>query len=167
MTLLELVTVLLIVAILAVLLLPLFGHLRSRAEFTSCTGNLKGLYVAASNYTTAAGHWPQISTKNVGKPEYALAWYEALKPYGIGWSNWVCPSAQRHLKNPDLTDPKKARIDYHATPFDKNPTTPLKWANQPWFAENGNFHGDGPLMIFAGGEVKSLQQHLRDVGFKK
>lgn len=161
---LELATVIVIIAILAVLVIPIVAHLRGRAEVTSCTGNLKGLYVAAANYTTDAKQWPQIDTRQVRKTEYAIAWYEALKPYGIDWINWVCPTAQRSLNNPDLTKPKNARIDYHATPFDPHPQTPYKWAGQPWFIETGNFHGEGPLMIFTGSAVKSLRQHLRDAG---
>jgi prepilin-type N-terminal cleavage/methylation domain-containing protein len=165
-TLMELMTVLVIIAILMVLILPIVGHLRQRAEVTSCTGNIKGLYVAAANYVTDAGHWPQIDTKFFGKPEFAKAWQEVLAPYGIGRINWVCPTAQRMLNNPDLTKPENARIDYHATPFDIQPQTPYRWATQPWFIEAGDFHGEGPLIIFAGGTVKSLRQHLRDTGFK-
>jgi prepilin-type N-terminal cleavage/methylation domain-containing protein len=166
-TLMELMTVLVIISILAVLLLPLVGYLRQRSEITGCTQNIKGLHVAAANYVTAAGHWPQMDTKLIGKPSHAQAWYEALRPYGIGPKNWVCPSAQRMLNNPDVTNPKNARVDYHATPFDKEPQTPYKWPTQPWFAEAGDFHGDGPLLIFSAGQVKSLRQHLRDTGFKK
>ena len=164
-TLLELATVLVIVAILAVLLLPLVGHMRGRAEVTGCIGNLKGLHVAAANYVSDAKQWPQIDRKLFGKPEYAKAWQEALGRYGVGTINWVCPSAQRQLNNPDLT--KSPRIDYHATPFDPEPQTPYKWATQPWFIEAGNFHGEGPMIIFCGGNVKSLNQHLRDTGVKK
>lgn len=155
-------TVLVIISILVVLLYPLTGAIRQRAEFTGCTANLKGLHVAASNYVTDAKQWPQINTKNVGKPEYALEWRAVLKPYGIAPVNFVCPSAQRLLNNPDLHNPKTARIDYHATPFDPSPQTPYRWATQPWFIEVGDFHGEGPLLIFSAGQVKSLRQHLKD-----
>lgn len=164
MTLMEVMTVLVIIAILAILLLPLVGHMRQRAEVTGCTANLKGLYVATSTYVTDAGRWPQVDRKLVGKPEYAQVWYELLKNYGIGQLNWVCPSAQRMLNNPDLSKPDNARVDYHATPFDDQPQTPYKWSGQPWFLEAGNFHGEGPLMIFASGTVRNLYQHLRDTG---
>jgi prepilin-type N-terminal cleavage/methylation domain-containing protein len=165
-TLMELMTVLVIISILAVLMMPLVGHLRQRAELASCTQNIKGLHVAAANYVNDAKHWPQVDTKKVGKPEFAKAWYEAFDQYGIGPINWVCPSAQRMMNNPDLTKPGGARIDYHATPFDREPNTPYKWPTQPWFVEVGDFHGDGPLIIFCNGQVKSLRQQLRDTTVK-
>lgn len=166
-TLLELATVIVIIAILAMMVAPVASYLKLRAELTSCTGNMKGLHVASANYVTDAKHWPQIDTKLIGKPEFALAWYDALRPYGIGPINWVCPSAQRLQNSPDLSNPKKARVDYHATPFDTQPQTPYKWPTQPWFVEVGDFHGDGPLIIFCNGNTKSLRQHLRDTGFGK
>jgi prepilin-type N-terminal cleavage/methylation domain-containing protein len=166
-TLLELMTVLVIISILAVLMMPIVGHMRQRAEIASCTQNIKGLHGAAANYVTDAKHWPQIETKNVGKPEYARAWYEAFAQYGIGPINWVCPSAQRLLNNPDLTKPQSARVDYNATPFDAEPQTPYKWPTQPWFVEVGDFHGDGPLIMFCNGQVTPLRQYLRDNGVKR
>ena len=78
-----------------------------------------------------------------------------------------CPSAQRALNNPDVTKPKFARIDYQCTPFDAEPMTPYKWPTQPWFAETGDFHGEGPLMIFCKGNVSSLKQFLRENGTGK
>lgn len=166
-TLLEMMTVLVIISILAVLIMPLIGHMRQRADYASCTQNLKGLHVAAANYVTDAKHWPQMNTKLTGKSELALVWYEIFRPYGIGPINWVCPSAQRGLNNPDLTKPKNARIDYQSTPFDAEPMTPYKWPTQPWFAETGDFHGDGPLMIFSKGNVSSLKQFVRENGVGK
>src|SRR5688572_15122859 len=94
-TMMELMTVIVIIAILGVLIMPMVGLIRQRVEVTGCTSNIKGLHVAAANYVTDAHHWPQIDTRQIGKPSYATAWYEALRPYGIGPINWVCPSAQR------------------------------------------------------------------------
>ena len=166
-TLMEMMTVLVIISILAVLMLPLISHLRQRADHASCTQNLKGLHVAAANYVTDAKHWPQMDTKLTGKPELAVIWQEIFRPYGIAPINWVCPSAQRSLGNPDVTKPKFARIDYQSTPFNAEPMTPYKWPTQPWFAETGDFHGDGPLMIFCKGNVSSLKQFVRDHGTRK
>ena len=166
-TLLEMMTVLVIISILAVMLLPLVNHLRQRADHASCTQNLKGLYVAAANYVNDAKHWPQMDRKLLGTPELAVQWQEIFRPYGIAPINWVCPSAQRALLNPDVTKPKFARIDYQSTPFDAEPMTPYKWPTQPWFVETGDFHGDGPLMIFCKGNVSSLKQFVRENGTGK
>ena len=56
-TLLEMMIVLTIVAILATLLLPVYGHLRERAQKAQCMANLRSLYVATDSISsaTAAG----------------------------------------------------------------------------------------------------------------
>ena len=161
-TLMELMTVVVVVSVLAAMFLPLMDHFRQKSEVVVCTQNLKGLHVAGANYVNEFEHWPQMNNKLVGKPEFARAWHDAFAPYGIAPVNWACPSVQRMMKNPDLTKPDGARVDYHATPFDQERMTPYKWPTQPWFVEVADFHGDGPLIIFCTGQVKSLKQFLRD-----
>jgi prepilin-type N-terminal cleavage/methylation domain-containing protein len=161
-TLLELMTVLVIIAILVTMLMPVFGSLKGKAELQSCVGNLKGLYTAASSYVQDQGHWPQIETKDVQRKDYARAWREAFRPYGIGPINWVCPTVQRQLRNPDIVKDSDARIDYLATPFDAGPRTPYKWPTHPWFMERGDVHGDGQLIIFTNSEVRTLKEVFRN-----
>jgi len=155
-------TVIVIVAILMTMLAPAFRSLQGKAEMQSCVGNLKGLYAAASGYVQDQGHWPQIDTKDVQRPAYAEAWIAAFRPYGIAPVNWVCPTVQRQLGNPDITKPGAARVDYIATPFDSGPRTPFKWPTHPWFLERGDVHGDGQLVIFTNTEVKSLKEIVRN-----
>lgn len=157
-TLLEMMTVVVIVFILATMLLPAVRGLQGRAERQNCTGNLKSLYAAAAAYVQDQGHWPQIETKDVHRPEYARAWVAAFQPYGLGPENWICPSVQRLMHGPDFKNPSTARIDYLATPFDAGPRTPFKWPTHPWFVERGDVHGDGQLVIFTNSEVRSLKE---------
>lgn len=161
-TLLELLTVVVIAFILLTMLLPVFQRLQGKAERQNCVGNLKSLYVAASSYVQDQGHWPQIETKNIQRSGYALAWIEAFKPYGIAPVNWLCPTVQRQLRDPDYMKPANARVDYLATPFDSGPRTPFKWPTQPWFVERGDVHGDGQLVIFTNAEVKSLKEIINN-----
>src|SRR5262245_4539541 len=77
-TLLELLTVVIIIAILSVLVLPAIGLYRARTERLGCVTNMKGLYVAAANYTTDNQHWPQIPLTKSGSKEQARAWHAAL-----------------------------------------------------------------------------------------
>jgi type II secretory pathway pseudopilin PulG len=161
----ELLTVIVIIAILAVLITPAIGLYRGRSERLGCTTNLRSLYVAVSSYTTDNQHWPQI--KNSGdKKAKTEAWYETLKPYGISWVNWVCPSVQRQANNPDFTDPKHHRLDYFATPFDDKPRTPYRWATQPWFIERGDVHGSGNLMVFRDGSIEDMKSVARRVSMQ-
>ena len=165
-TLLELMTVFVVIAILVAMLLPAFDHLKSRAERAACMNNLKSLYVSADAYLQSQGHWPQIPANLIqgDSKEYARLWHEALQPYGLSPKNWICPSVQRTTKNPDYLKPENLRVDYIATPFDDNPIIPRKYPTHPWFAERGDVHGDGNLVVFTNGQIKSLSEIVRDSG---
>src|SRR4051812_25585309 len=95
-TILELVTVLIIICILAVLLYPVVGWYSERARRLSCTQNLKGLYAATSSYLNSnSGVWPQIKFNSQQPQDYARGWYDVLHPYGLAWVNLICPSVQK------------------------------------------------------------------------
>lgn len=160
-TILEVATVIVIIAILSVMAAQAYSSLRGKAERASCVNNLTGLYAAASAYVTDQGQWPQISTRDVHQPAYAEAWIAALSPYGISGKNWICNSVQYALKGHDYA--AYPRVDYLAMPFGPEPRAAYQWANQPWFVERGDMHGDGNLMVFTSGQVKSLQDFRRDV----
>ncbi len=157
---------LVVVGILVTMLIPAFEQLKSRAERAGCVNNLKSLYVAANGYLQDQGHWPQISPTLIkGDPqEYARLWQSAFQGYGIAPKNWICPSVQRTLRNPDLTLPENRRVDYIATPFDDNPVSPRKFPTHPWFVERGDVHGDGNLVVFTNSQIKSLAEITRDAG---
>ncbi len=111
-TLLELLIVLAIIGILATLLIPVYGHLRERAQKVQCMANLHSLYVGTDLYVQRNGSWPQIFLKNYGTPEdYANAWVAALDPFGIERTTWICPTIQEMLHGPDYNDPANARLD--------------------------------------------------------
>jgi type II secretory pathway pseudopilin PulG len=158
-TLLELLTVVIIIGILAMLLIPVISTMRSRAQRVQCTANLRNLYVAASVYVQQNGSWPQIaiSDSDTAEQEYANAWIAALAPFGPTQQSWICPTIQGLLGNPDLSSPENVRIDYVAMTFDDKPTTPYQWPRQPWFAEAGDVHGHGNLIVFADGSISDLK----------
>ena len=158
----ELATVIVIIGILIAMVLPGFAYLRGRAERGKCVANLKNLYVGATLYIQEQGHWPQVDTALFQKPAFAEAWQRALEKYSISPINWVCPTVQRELGNPDLFNPASRRIDYYASPFGDERNLPYKWPRQPWFTERADMHGDGQMIIFANGNVKSLSEVLRD-----
>jgi prepilin-type N-terminal cleavage/methylation domain-containing protein len=164
-TLLELATVLLVIGILVVMLIPGFSSMKSRAERSVCSNNLANLYFGANSFVQEQGHWPQIPTK-LQSPAYAKNWLDALSPYGLSKKNWICPSVQRQLHDPDYLKEGSTRIDYFATPFDESHLSPYKWPTQPWFVERGNVHGDGNLVIFTNGKTQSLSEITRDPRFK-
>lgn len=165
-TLLEILSVIIIVVILATMLIPITTTFRARAQKAACTMNLRNLYVAASGYLEQQGHWPQIPTKNMKDPSYTQAWVEALQPFGIGRENWICPTIQSQMKSPDFTKRENYRLDYIPMPFDDRPTSPRKYPTHPWFVERGDVHGDGNLLIFTNGEVHSVKDVLTDSRFQ-
>ena len=162
-TILELAFVILIIAILLTMLVAISDSVRARAEKASCMANLRGLYSGASSYVTDQGHWPQINPLLVRdeSKQYARLWIDSLSPYGFSQVNWICPSQQRALGSPDLTEKNYARVDYNATPFDDRPYTAYLWPTQPWFVEHAAAHDGGPLLIYTNGQVVTLSQALR------
>lgn len=158
-TLLELAVVIGIIAILAVLSVPVISKLRSRAQRVQCAANLKSLAVSANLYLQQNNDiWPQIPIADgQASEDYANAWFTALEPFGITRKTWICPTMQSDMGSPDYSTSDTARIDYFTTPFDDKPGTSHKWARQPWFIERGDVHGNGNLMIFADGSISDLK----------
>ena len=157
---LELLIAIVIIVILATLMVPLISTLRARAQRAQCTANLKSLYVAAELFVQRNGSWPQIrmaSGDGTSSQDFARSWIDALTPFGISQKNWICPTIQDLLHNPDLSQPGNLRLDYMPMPFDDKPTTPHQWPRQPWFVETGDMHGNGNLIIFTDGSISDLK----------
>ncbi len=163
-TLLELSFVVLVIAILLMMIVGITDSMRARAEKSKCMGNLRGLYSGAACYVMDQGHWPQISPSLLAgdSKDYANLWIQALSPYGLSQQNWICPTQQRSLGDPDLTKKEAARVDYNATPFDDRPHTPYLWPTQPWFVEHAAEHDGGPLLIYTSGRVVTLEEAVRN-----
>ncbi len=158
----ELMTVMVIISMLLCLTFPAFSYMKGRAERAKCVSNLHSLYAAGAAYLTDHGSWPQISTDDIDAPEYAQSWIEAFAPYKISRLNWICATIQREIGNPPYDDNTHARVDYFASPFDDKPTSPTQWPNHPWFIERGDMHGDGNMIIFTNGSVKTMNEAKKD-----
>ena len=167
MTLLELLTVLVVIAILVAMLLPAVANMASRMDRAKCTMNLKALYIGTEFYLQDRKQWPQIDPKlsgNKDSDEHARQWMTALEPYKVSKESWHCPTVQKTMLGDQHADKTpKERIDYFPTPFDDKEITPHRWAEQPWFIERGAMHGEGNLMIFPDGSVKTLDEYITKV----
>jgi prepilin-type N-terminal cleavage/methylation domain-containing protein len=159
-TLIELLIVLGIIAIVVGLTFPALSALRSRAQRIQCSANLRSIYLATELYVQQNGSWPQIGTDD--EDDFGNGWIAALKPFGVSEKTWICPTSQNQLGNPDLSNPQNIRVDYVATPFDDKPTTPHEWPTQPWFAETGNVHGHGNLIVFTDGSISDLNTVVKN-----
>ncbi len=152
-------TAIVIIVIFVAIALGVVGNLRGRARRAQCMANLRQLHIATQQYIEQNGSWPQIRRNDHPDPvDYANTWIDALSPFGVPRSTWICPSVQELLHSPDYAAPENARIDYIAMPFDEKPLTPHQWPTQPWFVEVGNVHGSGNLMIFPDGSVHDLNE---------
>jgi len=159
----ELMTVVVVISILTVMVLGVTANIRARADQSRCVINLKNLYAAASVHIQQYESWPQIDSKLIqgNDDKYAQAWIDALKPCGLSYVNWLCPTIQREMGDPDMTDPKNVRVDYIANPFDSRPVAPYEYSTQPWFAERGNLHGEGNLVILTNGQILPLNEIIK------
>jgi type II secretory pathway pseudopilin PulG len=158
-TLLELLVVLGIVAVVVAISFPLSSQLQSHAQRVQCSANLRSLYIATELSVQQNGSWPQIDEgddDDDASADFGIGWIGALKEFGVSEKTWICPTVQNLLGNPDISKPENARVDYVATPFDDKPTTPHEWPRQPWFAEVGNVHRHGNLIIFTDGSISDL-----------
>jgi type II secretory pathway pseudopilin PulG len=154
----ELLTSMLVIAILTLLMIPAYQEVRNRLDAAACTNNLRQLYTGANAYIQDYGHWPQISPGLLQAPNdaYDQAWIAAFMPFGIDRGTWICPTMERDLGGPDYTQRANYRSDYAVMPFDSKRLTPFTWPTAPWFVERGNVHGSGNLMIQANGSVVPL-----------
>lgn len=166
-TVLELMTVLVIVFILTILAIPSFRGIQAKAERASCVSNLKSLFVAASSYVQDHKQWPQIDPALLRSSEkaYFSEWVAALKPYGVEHKSWICPTIQRAFGKPDYTDDDYYRTDYAVSIFDDREFAPREYATQPWFLERADAHGNGNLLIYGDGSIEELNDvRNRDSG---
>ena len=160
-TLLELMTVLVIISILIVIVAPAFGYLQQRARKVNCIANLRSLHVATNSYVQDYQHWPQLAHPKSGDTAAAKAWIDILQPYGLAQINWICPSIQQALGSPDFSDPANIRVDYFATPFNAKATAPFQQARQPWYIEAADIHGNGQEILFSDGHIEEAGDVMR------
>lgn len=161
-TLLELMTVIVVIGILVAMLMPVVSGMASRMERAKCTANLLAVYVGTESYLQDQKHWPQINAglaASSTSEEYARLWIAALQPYKVSKESWHCPAVEKAMEAARKPNEKpQDRIDYFPTPFDDKEITPHRWSTQPWFIERGAVHGEGNLMIFPDGSIHSLDE---------
>jgi prepilin-type N-terminal cleavage/methylation domain-containing protein len=159
-TLVEMVLVIVLIALLAALLAPLSGTVRAKAQGARCAGNLRSLHAALGAYVSERGHWPQ-QPPELKKLEVQKWWVEELRPFGMTQEAWTCPALEKTLAERNVAENDRPFTHYMITQFDNNQFTPYRWATQPWAIEIGDVHGDGNLLIFPDGSIRSLKSIYR------
>lgn len=104
-TLVELLTVIAIIGILAALLLAVISHAKGRAQRVQCANNLRQQGIALHVFLADNHGYPMVyANKNDGFPDHDRSWIAQLELVGFGISQpktnyfkkeiWLCPSAQ-------------------------------------------------------------------------
>ncbi len=150
-----------IVAILITMTFPVISYVRNRVEKAGCISNLRNLHTAMAGHLQDHKRWPQIPVDENDLEQSAQAWIDTLEPYGLSHKNWICPTSQRKT-GVNYDDLENFRVDYRASYYDPHPTSPYRWATQPWFMETGSNHGNGNLMIFQDGTIQELNDLRRE-----
>jgi len=153
-TLIEMMTVIFLLAILMVLLFPAMKSMMPRAQEVVCMSHLRNLWLGFAPCTTDGTGWPQVPPEiQIGSRAEQLWWLETSSNlFHIPLNNWRCPTVKSQFGVPNATN-SIPLIDYMPTLFDAKPMTPNKWPNMPWFMEISNVHGKGNLMVRPDGAI--------------
>lgn len=164
-TLIELIAIISILGILASLLFVGYQKNINRFEKPACVANLTGLYRVLLNYQTDNdGRWPQLPANiAMGSVEEQDFWISTCKAYDFNEKNWRCPTAQRLMRSKS-DEVHVSKIHYLPTLFDsdKNRMSPMEWRH-PWAVEIGDMHGEGNLMIFSNGKIRTYKEVYESV----
>ena len=159
-TLLEVLAVSLIVAILIVAMAPHIGNYLERAREVRCAANMRSIITALAIYLQDHDNiWPQAPPIEEEKMWEAF-WIETLRPYDITARTWQCPSLWPQTgRNPEMP-----QVHYVPMVFTAEPGIAYRWATQPWLIERAAGHGQGPLIGFPDGSIKSFNKILAEQG---
>jgi hypothetical protein len=63
-----------------------------------------------------------------------------------------------------MPDEQRPQVHYIPTMFTSEPDIANRWATQPWLIERSDAHGQGPLICFPDGSVKSAGRVVAEIG---
>jgi type II secretory pathway pseudopilin PulG len=157
-TLLEALVAVVLVAILAALLIPNSQGIVLKAQEAVCKSHMRSIHVALANYLQDHRDvWPQGPYPK-DKVAWETFWLATLKPYDISENTWQCPTLKRALTDEGYL------LHYAPSMFDATPGIARRWPRQPWLIERFGIHGQGPLICFPDGSIKTMQRILAEQG---
>lgn len=157
-TLIELLAVIAVIATLMALAIPNLSSLANKFQEVRCTSHMKAITQGLYNYLEDNKNiWPQGPPPNAGLP-WENFWLGALQPYGIDPATWRCPG----IPVRDTAD--SPRVHYTPTLFPPVPGIAKRWTSHPWLIERGDGHGQGSLIAYPDGSVKSYHKVLAELG---
>lgn len=157
-TILELLAIAAILGILAALIIPNYQGIVLKAQEAVCKSHMRSIHVALANYLQDHQDvWPQGPYPKE-KVAWETFWLATLKPYDISENTWQCPTLKRALTDEGY------QLHYAPSMFDATPGIARRWSKQPWLIERFGIHGQGPLICFPDGSIKTMQHILAEQG---
>ncbi len=161
-TLLEVLAVLLVVLIIAAFAIPNLGRVTAAAQQAICASHMRSIQVGLNGYLQDHGMvWPQGPAPQ--EPGWASFWLTTLEPYDISPGTWQCPAIRSWQS---VGGDQDLALHYVPTTFDTTPNIAHRWTTQPWLIEIADAHGNGPLIGFPDGSVKSYFKVLAEQGVR-
>jgi type II secretory pathway pseudopilin PulG len=165
-TLVEALAALVVVLILVGLAVPNYGRFIAKAQEAKCMANMRSLHLALSNYLNDHDNiWPQGPPPEAGA-EWSEFWITTLQTQGITAETWRCPTLEGMLRKNEMALPDTDTIHYIPTLFTATPGIARRWPNQPWLIERADAHGNGALICFTDGSIKSFHKVLAELGLR-
>jgi prepilin-type N-terminal cleavage/methylation domain-containing protein/prepilin-type processing-associated H-X9-DG protein len=112
-TLIEILVVIAIIAILAAILLPVFGRARENARRSSCLSNEKQIGLAFAQY---AQDYDGNTANSPSVPLPPCSWIDRVLPYIKSTAVFECPSAPNLIYVPGCPAPS-TELDQYASPI--------------------------------------------------
>jgi prepilin-type N-terminal cleavage/methylation domain-containing protein len=160
-TLVELIAAVAIITILAALVVPNVQGIVLKAQEAVCMSHMRSIHLALGQYLQDHRDvWPQGPYPRDKQP-WESFWLATLEPYDISPRTWQCPTLKRAL-----ADSPGNQLHYVPSMFDATPGIARRWSAQPWLIERFGAHGDGPLICFPDGSIKSMQRILAEKGIR-
>ena len=164
--LLELVAVLLVISILVVLFVPNYRDYLRRAGEVRCSSNMRAINIGLRGYLQDHGSvWPQ-GPSVVEEKLWEAFWLKTLVPYGISDRTWLCPTIEGAFAAGGKKPSDRPKLHYIPTMFTDEPDMANRWATQPWLIERSDAHGNGPLICFPDGSIKSARRVVAEMAFR-
>lgn len=159
-TLVELIAAMAVIAILAFLAAPNLTNAWQQFQAARCASNMRSITTALHSYLHDHQNvWPQGPKPDAGQ-EWDRFWLASLQPYGIGPTTWRCPAMAPG------TSPDTPGLHYMPTMFPPVKGIATRWAKHPWLMERGSGHGQGALICFQDGSIKSFDKVLAELGVR-
>ena len=128
--------------------------------------NMRSIHLGLSTYLNDNQDvWPQ------GPPPTADAawsefWIRTLQPQGIEAKTWQCPTIAGLIRTKGDSPFDAASIHYMPTMFVPTRGIARRWPTQPWLVERMDAHGNGALLCFTDGSIKSFNKVLAEQGLR-